>query len=350
MWCEARSITNIEDLLTAAYVSNFAAKNSAVSGLIDYFLFRDREDNRSSRSSADRRFTQPSSVDASSVALFQETLQGLFGLLTSTMIPADPNPAHTAITEFVEQHKLCSIVTTNYDGCIDEALIKKGILFHSHVEPDAAPPGGNAIDLIKMHGSINWNYCDSCHHVKVFDLIDLKTGFNNDDRSYAVVGICRKCGGQRRPLLIPPTGLKFVQFPSLITLWNRAREGIELGDYVIVVGFSFSEADSYINRIIERSMSTNKKQVMLVVDPNPALVPWLRKRYSARTEAFDEKRILGVRGNAEEWLPKILAGLTARAEKTKASTNSNGGRFLDAPSKLRKPKLNKHSRRDTPSP
>lgn len=310
-WCDQRKISNIEDLLTAAYLSNFAAKNSSVAGLLNYFLFRDRSDEDDPRMRA--RFTRGrdfSQVDAASVALFQETLQGLFGLLTSTMIPAPPNAGHDAIAAFVENHSKTSVVTTNYDGCLDEALLRKQRPINTFVE--GKQENNNALDLIKIHGSINWSYCDSCHEVKEFDLLSLKEGFANDTVSYAVVGICKNCGGQRKPLLIPPIGLKFVMFPNLIRLWNLARERIEGADILVVVGFSFSEADSYINKIIERSMSIKTKQKMVVCDPNSSLVPALRNRYAARISGFDEKRILEAVGSSAELLPKVFLALLGK--------------------------------------
>ena len=38
-WCTERGISNIEDLLTAAYISNFAARNPNITALLDYFIF-----------------------------------------------------------------------------------------------------------------------------------------------------------------------------------------------------------------------------------------------------------------------------------------------------------------------
>ena len=161
-WCDERKISNIEDLLTAAYLSNFAAKNSSVSGLLNYFLFSERGEGEESM--ARSRFRRPpslSQVDAASVALFQETLQGLFGLLTSTMIPAPPNTGHHAIVKFVAAHPKTTVVTTNYDGCLDEAFLRTKVSLNTYVS--GTPPETGGIDLIKIHGSINWTYCESCH-------------------------------------------------------------------------------------------------------------------------------------------------------------------------------------------
>ncbi|MGI9193769.1 MAG: SIR2 family NAD-dependent protein deacylase [Actinomycetota bacterium] len=305
-WCDQRKVTNIEDLLTAAYLANFAAKSGTISGLLNYFLFREA-DVETPMTLRGRAVPSASQVEAASVALFQETLQGLFGLLTGTMIPAPPNDGHSAVVDFIRRHPKATVITTNYDGCIDEALLTQGVSYSTNLDEGKTLPG--SIDLIKIHGSINWTYCDSCHDVREFDLLKLKEGYAEDTISYAVVGICRNCGGQRRPLLIPPMGLKFVMFPNLIRLWNLARERIESASHLLIVGFSFSEADSYINKVIERSMSFNAKQVMIVFDPDGALVPSLRRRFSARIEGFDSDRILAAVGSAHELLPKILGSL-----------------------------------------
>lgn len=301
-WCEEHSIQNIEDLLTAAYVSNFAAKNVRVTELLDYFLFKSEHDEEPRFRT--RRRSIPK-VDSASIALLQDTLQVLFGLLTGRMIPAEPNKGHEAIVEFVKRNQNTSIVTTNYDGCIDEALSMQDVATNTFIDYSRGPRDSGT-DLIKIHGSINWTYCDSCHDVREFDLLEQKKAFSNDSFSYAVIGICRNCGGQRRPLLIPPIGLKFIMFPSLISLWNAARERIESASYIIVVGYSFSDADTYINKIVERSMSINSQQKIIVCDPNPALVDGLRKKYQARIEGFDERRILKASGSADELLPEIL--------------------------------------------
>lgn len=307
-WCNSHGIKNIEDLLTAAYLSNFAAKNNSVTSLLDYFLFAGQRNEIVEDPYRPRRARPTPSVDTSSIALLQETLQMLFGLLTGTMIPAPPNKGHDAILDFVKQHARTSIVTTNYDGCVDEALLRGGLSLNSCLDEDAAK-SANGVDLIKIHGSINWAHCDSCHSVKEFDLLNLKDSYDKDTISYPVIGICRSCGGQRRPLLIPPMGFKFVLFPNLIRLWHLAGEAIEKAEIIIVVGFSFSEADSYINKIIARSMTRKDKQKIIVCDPNPALVPGLHEKFSSYSEGFDKSRIMKATESSDKVLPRILASL-----------------------------------------
>jgi NAD-dependent SIR2 family protein deacetylase len=341
-WCEQQEITNIEDLLTSAYISNFSAKNRPVIALLDYFLFnRDRSaEEEVGYYSRGGRTRRQGSVDVSSIGFLQETLQTLFGLLTSTMIVADPNPAHHAIADFMTGHEKSWIVTTNYDGCMDEALIRKGMAL-----PDTLfrlPTASlSANRLMKMHGSFNWASCDSCQDLREFDLIALKQNYSDDKQSYPVICICKNCGGLRRPLLVPPLSLKFMMFPNLIDIWKAARECIENADIVFVIGYSFAEADSYIAKMVSRAMAQNDKQRLVVVNTDPKLVPNLRTKFSAHIDGFNTQRILRVRQSCDTSLPKILSEATrataiktrtraaAALKKQKAEVSASAGTLSD---------------------
>jgi len=326
-WCDDREISNIEDLLTAAYISNFAARNPNITALLNYFIFSGSRELSEEEEYIirGRRVSRTTVIDVSSISFLQETLQTLFGLLTSTMISASPNPTHKAIVDFIEKHKNTSIIITNYDGCMDEALLEEKIPLKGTISGENED-NPNAVQLIKMHGSINWAYCDSCQDVREFDLLELKKIYEEDKLSYPVIGICNKCGGLRRPLLVPPLSFKFLMFPNLIDIWNSARQSIEEADYLIIVGYPFSEADTYITKIISRSMSMKDNQKMIIVNTNPHLVPLLRKRFSAYIDGFDEKRILQGCERCGKILPKILDSMLDKnspKKKTKTDGEKN---------------------------
>jgi len=325
-WCNERGITNIEDLLTAAYISNFAAKNRNITSLLDYFVFsggRELSEEEEEYLPSRHRPVITSEIDVSSISSLQDTLQTLFALLTSTMISAVPNPANEAIVDFAKEHKETTIITTNYDGCMDEALLRTGMglkgTIASHNEDR---DNSDAVELIKMHGSINWAYCDSCHDAREFDLLELKKLYEEDKISYPVMGICKNCGGLRRPLLVPPLSFKFLMFPDLVNIWNSARQSIEGADYLVVVGYSFSEADTYIIKVISRSMFMSKNQKMIIINTNKNLVPVLRERFSAHLDGFDDRRILQVCKNCEEILPNILKSIRGKAGKKKKTKST----------------------------
>jgi len=193
-WCNDRGITNIEDLLTAAYISNFAARNPSITALLDYFIFSGGRYLSEEEEYLFRRRRRTAEPDVSSISFLQDTLQTLFGLLTSTMISASPNPTHEAIVNFIKEHPNTSIITTNYDGCMDEALLKKKIPLKGTISGENEDNPG-AVRLIKMHGSINWAYCDSCQDVREFDLLELKENVRRRQIKLSCIGNMQELWG-----------------------------------------------------------------------------------------------------------------------------------------------------------
>ncbi len=135
-FCDERKIDNIEDLLTAAQLATFCSRSPTVLRLLNYLLYRRDTDMPSEDIYFEepwevmrRRFSRPveAAADVSSVAFLQDTLQVLFGLLASTMLPAKPNKAHEAIVRYASTHEASAIVTTNYDCCMDLALATHAI-------------------------------------------------------------------------------------------------------------------------------------------------------------------------------------------------------------------------------
>src|SRR6266487_2079177 len=113
-FCERRKIDNIEDLLTAAQLATFTSRNPATQRLINFLLSGSGDDERPS--------SRPRYGDQAAIAFLQDTLQVLFGLLASTMLPAKPNAAHKAIANYAKKRGGVNIITTNYDCCMDLAL------------------------------------------------------------------------------------------------------------------------------------------------------------------------------------------------------------------------------------
>jgi len=317
-WCEANAIIDIEDLLTAAHIANFAAKSRGVLGLLDYFLFHRQE--REPRPSGLRvsRSVVPQS-DISAVALLQGTLETLFTLLMEPMISAQPNAGHKAIVQLVRYHTKTTIVTTNYDGCIDQALEEAAIPCEYFIGT-SYPESSSDTHLMKMHGSINWSYCDSCQEMKKYDLKTVRESYERDTLSYPVIGICKNCGGQRRPMIVPPLSFKFLMFPPLTGLWDAIGCALDNSSVIVVVGYSFSEADPHIIKMINRTMGSDSKKKLVIVDTDPAIADRVKTRLTAHFDNFDTSRVIRAIRDCDELLPMLcnsLQGMPAQKKTPK---------------------------------
>ena len=320
-FCDYTSIDNIEDLLTAAQISEFCGRNPTILRLVEFLLFR--EDSTERRP---RRSRRPS-VDVSSVAFLQDTLQVLFGLLSSQMLPAEPNEGHKAIANYVKTNPAASIITTNYDCCIDRAMVELGVSYSYGLgfanEAEGVPTAlGSSMTLIKLHGSLNWFYCDVCQTVHLVDIERTVKDYIDDRAMYPVIGVCKNCGGQRRGLLVPPLAMKFDVAPPLNPLIEEATNCFAQADVIVVVGFSFADADLYISRMVSKAIQANDSAKVVLFDPDPKVVEKVRSKFKARIPDFDGSRILRVSGDCAETLPKFLSGKLREEYQNKEGENT----------------------------
>ena len=332
-FCDQQGINNIEDLLTAVQISTFCSRNPGIFRLVEFQLFGDDGFGRSGR----RRAQGPGRSDVSSVAYVQDTLQVLFGLLSNLMLPASPNKGHEAIVEYLRKNPSTPIVTTNYDCCIDRALVESEVPFtyeidfaNRHVMDILASSSENKASLIKLHGSLNWFYCETCQEVRLVDIEETVKNYNEDRGEYPIISVCNKCGGQRRGLLVPPHAMKFDVAPSLQPLIAAAASAFENKSLIVVVGFSFADADLYISRMVIKAMQEASDTRLLVVDPDPNVVEKVRRKFNAQIPGFDSRtRILTLRGDCSELLPEFLSGGLRTFE-----TTTNTEQHVDAPAEI----------------
>lgn len=314
-FCDDARIDNIEDLLTAAQLSEFCSRNASILRLVEYLIYRRQSEAMEGTFLRDRGAALG---DPSAMAFLQDTLQMLFGLLSSRMLPAQPNAGHIAIAKFVQSHPPSAIITTNYDCCMDLALSGQSAAFSYFLDfaNQKTAPGipEKTTSLIKLHGSLNWFYCEVCQQIHLIDIKKIVKEYLNDENCYSVVAVCKDCGGQRRGLLVPPLAMKFDVAPPLTPLIGRAQDIFGQADLIIVVGFSFADADVYISRMLTKSVQTSNLVKIVVFDPDYSVAQKLRRQLSLRIADFDENRVISVVGDCASTLPRFLEGGMVRTE------------------------------------
>lgn len=320
-FCDRTNINNIEDLLTAAQISEFCGRNPTIMQLVEFLLFREDSSERLSRR------PHRSFVDVSSIAFLQDTLQVLFGLLSNLMLPAEPNEGHKAIANYVETNSEASIITTNYDCCIDRAMIKLGVSPSYGIEfanetEGTSTASDSSVMLVKLHGSLHWFYCDACQTVHLVDIEKTVRDYIGDQAMYPVIGVCKNCGGQRRGLLVPPLAMKFDVAPPLNPLIEKATQCFTQANIIVVVGFSFADADLYISRMVSKAIQAKDSAKVVLFDPDREVIEKVRSKFKARILGFDDARILGVYGDCAETLPKFLAGEFHKKDQDKEDQNT----------------------------
>lgn len=236
-----------------------------------------------------------------------------------------------------------SIISTNYDIILDNSLIrvcescKYGFLLRHNIHWNHNPeeklkkvngqPSYNynyqgkrvtgsinkgTIDLLKIHGSLNWFYCPKCNEIDITILRKGTTDLAADQSRYICAN--RDCTSNYEPLIVTPTMLKVYDNDYIHQLWKESEQKIADSDELVFIGYSLPEADYHLRSMIVRGLVKNEnKPKLLIIDKNPEKpheVRWsqnVEKRYKLLfgTQNVDFKTI-GLSGLLEEWDKLII--------------------------------------------
>ena len=166
--------------------------------------------------------------------------------------------------------------------------------------------------LLKLHGSLNWLYCKTCHSlefgasesVKFLKILTSVVGRPTLKQSYTADGsecqVC-KCQTKFRPLLIAPSHLKDYVNPHLAQVWYQAEHLLREAGRVIFIGYSLPEDDVEVTYLLKRSLARGTGQTPVAI----TVVDYAPKGQNFRDNAvFCRYRALF--GDVVDWHPEGL--------------------------------------------
>jgi len=186
--------------------------------------------------------------------------------------------------------KEIAVITTNYDTLIDEAfdkiysdyLIDYCIDLINFRYPNDITPfdwwvnprqpvtqfGDQTpvrIKLIKIHGSLNWKYCNCCAQVGLTPWqhrINLKTdSFESFVRSE--ITTCPFDQNKLTSLIQAPSHLKTNNNFIFNKLFDEAGYTIRNAKKLVFIGYSFPEADVHIRALVKRNFNPNNEIIVI---------------------------------------------------------------------------------------
>ncbi|MFQ5853586.1 MAG: SIR2 family protein [Candidatus Binatia bacterium] len=171
-----------------------------------------------------------------------------------------------------------AIITTNYDTSIDVALYELvyweesggdreyskisdvflGSNFRDPYEDVHALEDPEAVvDLLKLHGSLNWLYCPKCARAYVsafgFSVRFLTRNVNDPRIRWELTCWCGYF--PLEPMIIAPSVFQDVINPHLRSIWINAYEILENADRWVFVGYSLPLEDVAVRSLLHRAMS-----------------------------------------------------------------------------------------------
>lgn len=190
------------------------------------------------------------------------------------------------VIKYLEEHTCTtSIITTNWDVLFEKYMLKNGIKYdykfnskyvlgNSVDEEDVDTLLSASINLLKIHGSINWFRCLRCGTLQVYSADECGLYLFDDSK----LEMCNKCGQvangahvQIKPEIITPTMLKSINSQLYSNLWQNAAYELQKADKIIFCGYSLPIADFEFRYLLKQNIRAEAKiDVVLYHNDDPA--------------------------------------------------------------------------------
>lgn len=213
---------------------------------------------------------------------------GIFDVLEDALRKAPTNNHWQLLQKFFPVPAEPCVISTNYDLIIDTAMmaigqerLPEGRLpdYHCGIStPFYKNEWPHFGTLLKLHGSLNWLHCRTCHRLEI--------GASESRRFLKVLGrlvgptleqtytpdgsLCPTCQTKLRPLLVAPTHLKDYRNPHLAQVWYEAERVLRECSRAIFIGYSLPEDDVEVIYVLKRSLAHLSPAQITVVEYDPS--------------------------------------------------------------------------------
>lgn len=210
----------------------------------------------------------------------------------------------------VEKHNSnISIITLNYDTLLEEAFEfmyeRVGYIDYSfHLmnydkseelkyfnywldprQPIHTKVGSNPVPfkLIKLHGSLNWKYCNCCNQTlltpwdREVDLNKGKLTWYSEKSKASYEYVCPLDGTDFETLILTPSFAKNINRQVITQLLSEAGREIRAAKKIVFIGYSFSNADVHVRALFKKHLQHETEVVVL----NPRLTKSLELKYQS---------------------------------------------------------------------
>jgi len=180
------------------------------------------------------------------------------------------------------QTDMCSVISMNWDIILDRLAFERmqisgGCLDYGchcvDIEKDggiipalvAKERGKHLFKLLKLHGSLNWVFCPSCH--RLFAHKNEKTGIKAILRETK----CRVCKSSQKSVnlehsIILPTFRKDLTSFHFQHIWNQAAIELSEATRIVFIGYSFPLADFDFRTLITRTIGKRVEVDVVLFD------------------------------------------------------------------------------------
>jgi len=181
----------------------------------------------------------------------------MFKLARDEVRPSEPYGRFVELINHVSKQKTnsASVITFNYDLALDYALKYYGIPFDYALS--AIQTSEVSIPVLKLHGSLNWGYCDKCDKLSYWNLSRRSSEpcwrkITQNEAQIAFSGVSRCCvicnetlNGE--PRIVPPTWNKTQHYKEIENVWQKAATELSEAENIFIIGYSWPENDFFFH-------------------------------------------------------------------------------------------------------
>ncbi len=207
-------------------------------------------------------------------------------LLESASAGVDPTPHRRLLESLRTVHQTSKSVTPviclNWDDVFEQVepnanawMVGGRIAEYVDLEPATC-----AIDLIKIHGSLNWWFCTNCSRLTLLeDRTEVRDAWRRfassvRPKAFHATISCRRCGEKTaRPAMLPPVSAKLTRdaagFDLFTGVWQQALDAFWGRRRVIVIGYSFPRTDVQFRMLFLEGLAgvLGIEEVLVVTHP-----------------------------------------------------------------------------------
>lgn len=186
-----------------------------------------------------------------------------------------------------------SVLTFNYDIAVDMALYRADLGPNYVIE--ASPRKSDAVDLLKLHGSLNWATEKETRRIRPLHLHNYFQrysihGFDEHGETRLPIGSHLVEYFSRHatpvievdpePVIVPPSWNKADYHQALSDIWASAAKHLAEAESIFIIGYSLPETDSFFRHLYALG-SVGKSTLRRIVVFNPDQSGEIDRRFRA---------------------------------------------------------------------
>ena len=200
-------------------------------------------------------------------------------------------------------------ITLNYTAFLQQQLgTEKALYFHGGLAEYVRMDTRNLLPIENIHK------CDPAEFIRKIVAPNIDVSSEDLRKQRHVI-----------PALVPPLRLKPILSHRYIELWGKASDWVKTASHIVVVGYSFNNADEHFNDIL-RCYSDRKVDIVVPEAITPEFVARMEKVFSTAAdqysrvtvnghEAMQAKKIRLIKAKADEIDIAALFGIDKQSPK-----------------------------------